>query len=230
MYRYRLLALIAGFFCATVLSINVISPLPLIIVSISIGLLLFSLIYLAILTKSKPQLNTLKLGEVHQTFTLLERAIDFEIDILSQEVQRACALIDAGTKGMSESFHQLREISEAQQKMLAKLVKAPSESTDNVTTSLANKEHLQQIIGQAIQTLQFEDITSQSLQSMLDNVNQLSLISAQLRGMSSSALPFEQQLVQLEEICKTFSNRKMQTAQHRTVSQENLDEGEIDLF
>ncbi len=231
MYRFRNLALALGGSSVVVIGVNVFFPLPMVLIALAILCLVCTLGYFARLELNVKEDAAVNMEDVQQSFALLERAIDFEIDILSKEVLRACTLIDAGTKDMSQSFYELQEISQDQQNLLMQV------SGDNEHGNCAidacgtmTQEKLDQVTSRAIQTLQFEDIVSQSLQSMSDNVNQLSLISGQLRGMSTSTMPFNQQLVQLESICQTFTTRKVQASQHRTVSQESLDEGDIDLF
>lgn len=224
MYHYRVLAGLVSVSCISVLAAGSIFAIPQALAISCAGLLVVTIAYFYQMSRPILDEEYVEHEAVNQSLQLLERAIDFEIEILSQEVTRACTLIGDGTHSMNESFQSLIAISKRQQHIIEQ------RCSDGHHEIAAESERLTQVINRAIQSMQFEDMTVQSLESMSDNVNQLSLISAQLRGMCNSPAPYAQQLLQLEEICKTFTKRKVPPAQHRTVSQQDLNEGEIELF
>jgi len=86
-------------------------------------------------------------------------------------------------------------------------------------------------VGDAVRSLQFEDISSQALDSVRLHTNTLSEISDHLKlERCTSSGEIEQQLEQLKECCRDRRNRALEVNQSRTVSQQDMDEGEIELF
>jgi len=150
-------------------------------------------------------------------------------------LERGCLLINGGASGMSESFYRLQALSEEQQDCIEQLSALLTESASRVSEAVEQQissftQQINSAQGRAIQSLQFEDMTTQSLQSMAENVSQLEKISKQLTLMSSSSLPFEQQLIELENVCNSVTHQGLQPSHHRTVAQKNMDEGEVELF
>jgi len=167
----------------------------------------------------------------------LEPALDFERKILVQELERACTLINNGSSGMSESFYQIKALGDEQQALIATLLSQLTTENEHIAANqqLAQdssmlKQQMANASASAIRSLQFEDITIQSLQSMSDNVNQLERIIIQLQSMRTSELSLSQQLIELQAVCNEVSHQGTQPSHHRTVAQENMDEGEIELF
>jgi len=166
----------------------------------------------------------------------LEPALDLERKILVQELERACTLINSGSSGMSESFYQIKALADKQQSLISRLLSQLTTSNEAcIDERLANdsttlKQQIADASADAIRSLQFEDITIQSLQSMSDNVNQLERIIIQLQLMRTSELSLSQQLIELKTVCNQVSHQGTQPSHHRTVAQETMDEGEIELF
>jgi len=89
---------------------------------------------------------------------------------------------------------------------------------------------LDQAVGNAIRSLQFEDISSQALLSMNANIQSFNEISELLDVRSGSQDEIAERLTLLKERCRTLRSTATHTNSARTVSQESMDEGEIELF
>ncbi|WP_051559907.1 methyl-accepting chemotaxis protein [Marinobacterium jannaschii] len=97
---------------------------------------------------------------------------------------------------------------------------------------MSDIEHqIDSAVGDAVRSLQFEDISSQALDSVRLHTATLSDISELMRlERCTSSADIEEQLGQLKECCRERRSRAMEVNQSRTVSQQDMDEGEIELF
>ncbi|MDP2560153.1 methyl-accepting chemotaxis protein [Psychrobium sp. 1_MG-2023] len=91
-------------------------------------------------------------------------------------------------------------------------------------------DEMDNAMAQAVRSLQFEDMTTQSLQSISINIDQFNAISAELAQLSHSNEPIEVQLQHIKDVCAKVREKSSQASNNRTVSQESLDEGDIELF
>lgn len=86
-------------------------------------------------------------------------------------------------------------------------------------------------VGIGIRSLQFEDLTRQSLESLQMNVSSLHEISDVLATFDKNPnIAVHQQLVKLKETCQQVYKQTQQAEDSRSVKQLNMDEGEVDLF
>ncbi len=82
-----------------------------------------------------------------------------------------------------------------------------------------------------VRSLQFEDLTRQSLESLQMNVSSLHEISDALATFDKNqGVAVHQQLMQLKSRCQQVYQETQQAEDSRSVKQLNMDEGEIDLF
>jgi len=82
-----------------------------------------------------------------------------------------------------------------------------------------------------VRSLQFEDLTRQSLESLQMNVSSLHEISEALATFDKNkGTAVHQQLVNLKTQCQQVYLETQQAEDSRSVKQLNMDEGEIDLF
>lgn len=144
-----------------------------------------------------------------------------------------------------ETIHQLRDnVSESASADMNETI----ETKDRVNQMLGDigsinsylGEHIQQaaVIGQqidgavanAVRSLQFEDIASQALFSMKSNLKTLNSIATLLNVQVCSGDELAEQLEQLTERCNQLRTEAMQGNQYRTVSQQSMDEGDVELF
>ena len=82
-----------------------------------------------------------------------------------------------------------------------------------------------------VRSLQFEDLTRQSLESLQMNVTSLHEISDALATFDKNqGVEVHQQLMKLKERCQQVYQETQQAEDSRSVKQLNMDEGAIDLF
>ncbi|MGB0204824.1 MAG: methyl-accepting chemotaxis protein [Neptuniibacter sp.] len=92
-------------------------------------------------------------------------------------------------------------------------------------------DQLNGVVDTAVRSLQFEDISSQALGSMEHNVNSLNEISSLLSGVVDSQNQIDVQAAdRCTERCKTLKAEAQTRNETRTVSQNDMDEGEVELF
>ena len=85
-------------------------------------------------------------------------------------------------------------------------------------------------VGEAVRSLQFEDITTQALQSVSVNIDQFNAISIELKRLSENNEPIDIQLEMIRRVCGSVREKAASTKAHRTVSQDGMEEGEVELF
>ncbi len=82
-----------------------------------------------------------------------------------------------------------------------------------------------------VRSLQFEDLTRQSLESLQMNVGSLQEISDVLATFEKNQnVEVHQQLIKLKTTCQEVYHETRKSESSRSVKQLNMDEGEIDLF
>ncbi|REL26585.1 chemotaxis protein [Thalassotalea euphylliae] len=80
-----------------------------------------------------------------------------------------------------------------------------------------------------VRSLQFEDLTYQTLDSLTLNLNNLAKLNQALAKISSVD-DIEQPLRELQQLCAEGLASSQQANQARTVSQSSMDEGDVELF
>jgi|GEM_PF-2862862 len=156
----------------------------------------------------------------------LSKALQLESQMLTTELNRGCSLINSGASGMSEAFYRLQALTDIQHAMIEQY--HINEEASDVVLDLANQLSSSQAC--AIKSLQFEDITTQSLQSMLHNINKIQQIATMLAGLADSTEPVMQEIQALQTVLITETDQAIQSSDHRTVTQHNMDEGAVELF
>ncbi|MGH1462016.1 MAG: methyl-accepting chemotaxis protein [Neptuniibacter sp.] len=92
-------------------------------------------------------------------------------------------------------------------------------------------DQLNGVVDTAVRSLQFEDISSQALSSVEHNVSSLNEVSSLLTGMIDSQSQVNQQAIdQCKSRCKILRDEAQQRNATRTVSQKDMDEGDVELF
>ncbi len=86
------------------------------------------------------------------------------------------------------------------------------------------------VVSTAVRSLQFEDMTVQALQSVSVNLDRFNSIGTKLKSLSESDEPVQVQLDHIRSICESVRQANAQVSEHRTVSQQSMDEGEVELF
>ena len=86
-------------------------------------------------------------------------------------------------------------------------------------------------VATGVRSLQFEDLTRQSLESLQMNVTSLHEISDALTTVIKNPdIAVHQQLIRLKTTCQQVYHETQQSENSRSVTQLNMDEGEIELF
>ncbi len=86
-------------------------------------------------------------------------------------------------------------------------------------------------VGVGVRSLQFEDLTKQSLKSLQKNVARIHSISDVLAKFEqTSTITVHQQLISLKEKCQQVYQDTQLAESSRSVNQNSMEEGEIDLF
>jgi len=82
-----------------------------------------------------------------------------------------------------------------------------------------------------VRSLQFEDLTRQSLQSLEENIVSILSVSDVLATFNDNRTePLHQQLINLREKCQDVYRVTKEAEESRSVKQISLEEGEVDLF
>lgn len=89
---------------------------------------------------------------------------------------------------------------------------------------------LDHAVGNAVRSLQFEDISSQALHSMHVNITAFNEIIELLDVRSGSREEVQQRLDALVERCRSLRENAVTDNSARTVSQHSMEEGEVELF
>ena len=110
-----------------------------------------------------------------------------------------------------------------------------SESSDIVNAKMQQisnvGEQLNGAVGDAVRSLQFEDIASQALGSMHHNVDSLQQIASLVSAIFSSQGNIDTQaLAACIEECQSIHAQAKDRNTGRTVAQHDMDEGEVELF
>ena len=85
-------------------------------------------------------------------------------------------------------------------------------------------------IEDAVRSLQFEDMCTQILQSMQHNTRSMQELSALARQLADSGQLDAQALRAFTEACQALQQRSRNQDARRAVSQQSMDEGDIELF
>ena len=82
-----------------------------------------------------------------------------------------------------------------------------------------------------VRSLQFEDLTRQSLQSLEENIKSIVSVSDVLATFDENREePLHEQLIHLKDKCQTVYNITKEAEENRSVKQLSMEEGEVDLF
>jgi methyl-accepting chemotaxis protein len=109
-----------------------------------------------------------------------------------------------------------------------KFNKHTNSSADEFSTIIPK---IYEAVSLGVQSLQFEDLTRQSLESLQSNVSRIHSISDVLEGFNQDSTKDVQfQLILLKEKCKKIHQETKESERKRSVKQSCMDEGEVDLF
>jgi len=104
-------------------------------------------------------------------------------------------------------------------------------SADVVEEIASVTPQISDAVGTGVRSLQFEDLTFQSIDSLTKNITSLKHLVSEIRKLDNR--DNNSLNVQLATIYESINQLKLQTSQEeltRSVSQETMDEGEVELF
>lgn len=123
---------------------------------------------------------------------------------------------------------------EAKDKMTEMMVhveQVNKQTTNSVERLAIIAPKITDTVNLGIRSLQFEDLTRQSLESLQMNVGSLHEISDVLATFDQNQhIGVHQQLIKLKATCQHVYHETWQAENTRSVKQLNMDEGEVDLF
>ena len=164
-------------------------------------------------------------------FFTLEKTFNNERSIINNEINRTKKLLNEAVIGMNESFYKIKKINDKQSSILFNLVQGTSDSVeDNLKNLSEMSNEMDNAVYHIVMSLQFEDITSQALDSISANINQFDVISQQINSASYSDESMLSKFNKIKEICESVNEQTNKINQQRTVSQMTMKEGEIELF
>jgi len=85
-------------------------------------------------------------------------------------------------------------------------------------------------VSNAVRSLQFEDMTLQALASISTNIDQFNMLGQQMNEASNSNEPMEEKINKINIVCHSVREHTNNIGSHRTVSQETMEEGDVELF
>jgi methyl-accepting chemotaxis protein len=92
-------------------------------------------------------------------------------------------------------------------------------------------DQLNNVVDTAVRSLQFEDISSQALGSVEHNVNSLNEVSSLIRNMIDAQHQLQPDAITVcNERCRVLREEAQQRDSRRTVAQNDMEEGEVELF
>lgn len=101
---------------------------------------------------------------------------------------------------------------------------------DTIDGLSAISDGMDEAVANAVRSLQFEDITTQALQSVSGNIEKFNEISIELKMLSQNEESIESQLEHIRAVCGSVREEAAKVKKHRTVSQHDMEEGEVELF
>ncbi|WDE03029.1 chemotaxis protein [Thalassomonas viridans] len=104
-------------------------------------------------------------------------------------------------------------------------------TNDTVAELAALSPQLSENVSVGIRSLQFEDLTRQILQAIGNNLDSLKAITGEIDQLTLlEEQNIDGQLRKLQLCCQQVFEQTKSAAQHRTVEQESMEEGAVDLF
>lgn len=106
-----------------------------------------------------------------------------------------------------------------------------SQTMEKSILNLSEMSHeMDNAVYHVVMSLQFEDITSQALASISNNIEQFDLISQQMSAVTHGNDSIETKFNKIKTICYSVNEHTNKLDRNRTVSQVTMEEGDIELF
>lgn len=180
-------------------------------------------------------------GEVGRGFAVVAdevRSLSNSSSALNQQIRGKIDAAKGTIRNLRESVEEMASADMTQtlqtQSKISGMTKHVTDINRNMQTTISELDSMTDemtfAVGNAVRSLQFEDMTVQSLQSINVNLDQFSAISVQLKTLSGSNEPISAQLEHIRTVCEEVRYLSSKVSEKRTVSQQNMDEGEVELF
>ena len=186
-------------------------------------------------------------NEIAQMLESVTCAIEFEVSVINTEINRNNEIVKDAIEGITNSFKRLEKLSNEQRLMMKELneqsllIARTSNNGDNSSGTISenNSLKLSQISNQldeavstGIRSLQFEDLTSQILNSIKKNTQTLVDISNEIALVHNVKGPIDISLIiKLKSKCQDIYKQSNQRNEEvKSVNQTSMDEGDIELF
>jgi len=139
-------------------------------------------------------------------------------------------LRDAVSESASADMSETIQTKERVNQMLGHMVEINEYLGNRIQQASSIGSEIDQAVGNAVRSLQFEDISSQALRSMHANLTAFAEVVELLdmQGCSHEQMP--ERLQALIECCRRLQQTAESSKEGRTVSQQSMDEGEVELF
>jgi len=103
--------------------------------------------------------------------------------------------------------------------------------TNQVVEGLANlAPQIADTVATGVRSLQFEDLTFQTLASLKDNLVAIDALGQQLTNFDKNKPNCAEQLLVIQQQCESIIAHTKDADSNRSVSQSSMDEGDVDLF
>jgi len=165
------------------------------------------------LSENSTSLNQNIRNEIHQAQSTIE--------------QLRNAVENMASADLTSTLHEKKRI----EQMMEHVNRVNVESNEVVAELVHISPQISELAAIGVRSLQFEDIVSQSVDSLQTNLAILREISQQLTRIKLS--PKEDVLsllVELQHQCEELRQRSIEIDQHRSVTQMSMEEGDVELF
>lgn len=165
-------------------------------------------------------------------FDEMEKIITHEVLVIEQEIARIDRIIKEAAQVLGESLQNVKTISAQQivltNELLCKAINGSDIEHAEMISILG--EQLEGAINNAVRALQFEDLSSQALASLDQNIHLLNKIAEQLRLVSfQNEVQIEKQLHNLLKSCRIM-RQQQSIGVKRPVTQVGVAAGEVEVF
>ncbi len=166
---------------------------------------------------------------IHNVVFELQQFLHQEINIIEAELNRTRLIVEEAVGDISSSFKDLQTLTTNQQTVIQAGVEC--NITEVIKTLAGISPKIAEAVSQGVRSLQFEDLTRQSLESLEANIQSIHDISDVLISFEQNKqTPVHEQLLALKDRCQKIYYETKQTEDARSVKQLTMDEGSVDLF
>ena len=184
-------------------------------------------------SRAQCQQQSKKLADQLDLIEKLAQSEDLSREQLVAECQNARAMLNPlDTRAEDQQALDLLGRSEGQfNNSLKQLDEAYQSLTSQFRSIIDIGDELSNSVASAVRSLQFEDMACQALNSLSYNATSLVNLAQQIRKVADSEGKIDMDaLAELEHMCAQLIVEIESRNSQRTVSQENLDDGDIELF